>query len=143
MLDFKRLHEDWWNGLSQEERDHIQQRKKLEEENTFYVTTTLLDDDYRMVKYGGKRKEVSQDVKLHRPIYEGNQVSDKILLSFGGYRQYHFDQDFIAHVLPRMKQEPDSRFSIDMGHEVYVKHDEMIRIIEESIKSLQNRSVVV
>lgn len=44
-IDFKKLHEDWWNGLSKERQDRILTLEKLEKENTYYVTETLLDDE--------------------------------------------------------------------------------------------------
>lgn len=138
MVDFKKFHEKWWNELPEEDRVRITQHKELEMENTFYATNTLLDDDYQFVKYNGKREEERQEVKLYRYVDNENKVHPKLLLSFGGYRQYTFDGRFVNSILERL-EDANRRFCIDAGREVYVKNVEMQRIIKESVEALKQR----
>ncbi|RNB59437.1 hypothetical protein EDM57_04660 [Brevibacillus gelatini] len=142
MVDFKKLHDDWWNSLSEDQREFINERKRLEKEHTYYTTETMLDNDYIMIKYGKDRKEEKQKVVLYRPVYSDNQVSEKILLSFGGYREYSFDRRFINSILERLNDE-NRRFCIDGGGEVYVKNNEMKRIFNEAIEALERLNIEI
>lgn len=140
MVDFKKLHDDWWNSLTDEQKTLIKEKERLVEENTYYTTETLMDNDYYKVKCNKERKEEKQEVKLYRPIYNDNTVSEKILLSFGGFREYGFDERFVSSTLEKL-EDGSRRFCIDAGGEAYVKNEEMKRIINESVTVLDKLGI--
>lgn len=140
MINFKKVHDDWWNGLPKEKQEAILRQRKLEEENIFYKTNTLLDDEYAMKHRKAERKEIKQEVKLYRPVY-GNEVSKTMVLSFGGYREYGFDLKFCKKMLQDLKRNTDIRLCIDGGNEVYVKRSETVRIITEALKALKEKNM--
>ena len=136
MVNFKKMYDDWWDSLPKERQEEILRRKALEKEHLYYETKTLLDQDQ-----GLSTKEEWQEVKLYRDVLQNGELSKTIVLSFGGYREYSFDKRFCLKLLRDYKQNPDKRFSIDIGRETYVKNTEMLRIVKESIHALTTRGI--
>lgn len=139
MSVFKRLHKKYLESLTPEQLARRELLQKLRRDNTFYTTTTLLDDDYCKVKYGQERKEVEQEVIVGKTIILGDvpHPREEITISFGGYREYTFDRRFIKKSREHLERDSSIRFSIDAGHEIYVKNSEMLRILEESERALK------
>lgn len=135
-IDFKKLHDDWWNSLTDEERVRITEHKKLEKENTYYTTVTMLDEGE-----GYDYKETEQEVILHRGVYDVDDVSNEISLSFGACREYAFDNRFVDSVLERLNEDETKRFCIDGACNVYVKRNEMFRILDEAAKALNDLGI--
>lgn len=136
MVNFKNFYENWWNSLPKERQEEIIRIRELEKEHTYYKTSTLLDDNYK-----GRQLEVFREVVLYRPVFRDGSLGHSILLSFGGYCEYSFDKRFCLKLLQDFKQNPNRRFCINAGEELYVKHAEMIRIVRNAIEALVARQI--
>lgn len=133
---FKRFIE----SLPEEERKRIEEYTKLEAEHTYYKTETVLDVDIKQgeeVIEGGKQEK--QEVKVYRDVYGDHTLGEKILISFGGYREYAFDQNFLNF----LHRDTDKRFCIDAGANTYVKATEFRRILEEAKNALASMGIEI
>lgn len=136
MIDFKKILQERYNKLTDEEKEEYKRIEKLKKENTFYKTITFLDDD--------KNPQVTleQEVVLYKPVINGELI-EKILISFGGYREYNFDENLCKNILNNLKTNKDSRFCIDVGKKIFVKNSELIRIFKESLSILKKLNIKI
>ena len=137
MVNFKRMLEEHLASLSPEERVARETFKEIQTTHTYYETETMLDDN------GVERK---QEVCLYTRVWrEGNgiKVGDKIILSFGGYREYQFCKDFIRRVGRKCQSGEGLGLCIDAGANVFVKPQEIMRIFEECIGALLERNIII
>lgn len=131
MVYYNKISQNKCSNMSKLEKEKESQYKELIEKNTFYITKTLLD-----CNYNGTTKDVEREVKLFRRVRTDGIVEIPIILSFGESIEYCFNSDFVNRFYLNSSLNYKYRLCIDFEHRLYVKNEEVKRILFECVESL-------
>jgi hypothetical protein len=143
MVDFNKMLEELRASWTPEERKHRDTYRRLKEENTFYTTTTMLDNEYLWEKHQKAKEEKSCEVKLYCHVDRHSlEIYERPILSFEAPREYEFNKKFLEETMIRFLTDPKVRFDIETLSYLYVKHDEVVRIITEATNALEEHGLL-
>lgn len=122
MVDFKKINQDWWDKLSDEEKKAIHDRKERQRNSIIERIDFELNKDVGIDKCTAiLRKDEENRLKFEVVDRHFKDCGDRV---FWGY---YYDNRFVQRILNNMEAE---LFRLDAGRDIGIKMVEMKEIIK-------------
>lgn len=132
---FKKLWENKWNSMSKEEQEAYLKREEDKKKSVLYTKDVNVHCNFKIDDCSIIIQKDEED-KLHLSICDRHfkETGDR---KFWGY---YLDRHFIEKV---MSAEPDSKFMLDMGSEIYLTMSELQVCITEGLAKLKEKGIKI